>query len=80
MTNTILAFGIVKEIIGSSSLEWTFEEGMCVDEIKAGLVHTYPGLWKLTSFMIAINNEYATADTVVKQGDQIAIIPPVSGG
>jgi molybdopterin converting factor small subunit len=30
--------------------------------------------------MLAVNQEYATPETVLKAGDEVAIIPPVSGG
>jgi molybdopterin converting factor small subunit len=30
--------------------------------------------------MVAVNNEYASANDLIKEGDEVAIIPPVSGG
>lgn len=80
MTISILAFGIAKEIVGTPSAALQVDDATTVGTIKARLGEQYPRLQLLTSFMIAVNGEYAVADTVIKQGDEIAIIPPVSGG
>jgi len=74
----ILAFGIVKEIFESSSISVDSED--TVGALKEKLEASYPRLKALASYMIAVNNEYAGNDVVLKQGDEIAIIPPVSGG
>lgn len=76
----ILAFGAVREIVGGSSVTIHFNDTATVAEIKALLEEQYPGLKKLTSFMIAVNGEYANITAIIKQGDEVAIIPPVSGG
>ena len=76
----ILAFGIVKEILGSGSIDVVPDEGMTVERLKAKLEQQYPGLKQLSSFMIAVNNEYATGGKIISAKDEIAIIPPVSGG
>ncbi len=75
----ILAFGIAKEIVGGPLLD-VDARGVTVDELKKQLAVLYPRLKQLTTFMIAVNGEYATADQVIKANDEIAIIPPVSGG
>jgi len=74
----VMAFGIVKEIFGASSVE--VDAAINVALLKAGLEDRYPRLKQLSSFMIAINGEYVAPDAVISQGDEIAIIPPVSGG
>lgn len=79
MTVTILAFGIVKEIFGGASL--TIElENASVDALKAQLETQFPRLKQLASYMVAVNNDYAVAGQVIGERDEIAIIPPVSGG
>ena len=39
-----------------------------------------PALKKLKSYAVAVNEEYATDDVILKPNDVVAIIPPVSGG
>ena len=76
----ILAFGIAKEIIGSPSIKWKLDEKHTAADLKAALEKDYEGLRKLSSFVLAINDEYAQPGDLVNEGDEIAIIPPVSGG
>ena len=40
----------------------------------------YPKMKALSSMMVAVNNSYAPDDLELKEGDEIALIPPVSGG
>lgn len=76
----ILAFGIVKEIFSSSMITVDLADGMSVDSLTTFLEGQYPQLHQLGSYMIAVNNEYASGSDLIKQSDEIAIIPPVSGG
>ncbi|HWH64230.1 MAG TPA: MoaD/ThiS family protein [Ginsengibacter sp.] len=76
----ILAFGIVKDIFNNSMIDVTVENESTIDILKKELEAKYPRLGQLGSYMVAINNEYASDDDVVNAVDEIAIIPPVSGG
>lgn len=80
MTINVLAFGIAKEILGGNSVSVVLEDATSADVLKHQLEEQYPGLKKLSTFMIAVNNSYAAAGTVIQPGDEVAIIPPVSGG
>jgi len=80
MTVNILAFGIAKEILGGTAISINFSDGVSVLEIKTILEEQYPRLKQLTSFAIAVNGEYTKPETIISPGDEIAIIPPVSGG
>jgi molybdopterin synthase sulfur carrier subunit len=75
-----LAFGIVKEIFPSSEIELEVADGILVEELKSRLEQLYPELTRLKSYFIAINEEYGQSDQVVESDDEIAVIPPVSGG
>lgn len=76
----VLAFGIVKEIFGNSVIEVDLTEVATIDTLKALLDEKYPRLNQLGSYMIAVNNEYASMEDSIQEGDEVAIIPPVSGG
>ena len=80
MTINILAFGIAKEIMGGASISQILDAEATVAGLKDTLEIAYPKLRQLTSYAVAVNNEYASDDVVINQQDEIAIIPPVSGG
>jgi len=82
----ILLFGVTKDIVGSSSLSIPVANisGIntlkTVGALKEYLGNTYPDLKKLSSLAIAVNNNYADDNTAIDTYDEIALIPPVSGG
>ena len=80
MEINVLAFGIAKDIFGSSSVSLQLTNDATVSNLKYLLEREYPRLKQLASYMVAVNNEYALDGDTVHQRDEIAIIPPVSGG
>jgi molybdopterin synthase sulfur carrier subunit len=76
----LLAFGIVKDLFPGSSLDIELPENPTVDVLKKKLDSLYPEMQKLASYMIAVNNNYASDGDIIYPDDEIAIIPPVSGG
>jgi molybdopterin converting factor subunit 1 len=80
MTIKVLAFGIAKDIMGGSSESLQTGEEITVDGLRSFLEEKYAGLKQLSSFRIALNNEFASGKEIIRPGDEIAIIPPVSGG
>lgn len=76
----VLAFGIVKDIFGGSSINIEVNNALNVDGLKLVLEEKFPELKRLTSYMVAVNNEYAMAKDSIQPNDEVAIIPPVSGG
>jgi len=76
----VLAFGIVKDIFEGSEKNISLPAGATVAELRAALKQNFPELENLRSWMIAVNNTYADDGLPVREGDEVAIIPPVSGG
>lgn len=76
----ILAFGVIKEILGKSEIMLNFEKSTSIADLKNKLRKLYPDVAELSNCMIAVNDEYATDLTIISDHDEIAIIPPVSGG
>lgn len=76
----ILAFGITREILGQRQLEVQLGGRYTVADLRAHLATTYPGVAGLNSLFIAVNNEYAEDGRELSEADEIALIPPVSGG
>lgn len=79
MTINVLAFGIAKDIFGGPSISVELT-GTPVSELKEALERQYPRLKQIGSYMVAVNNEYAADDLLLTERDEVAIIPPVSGG
>ena len=80
MEITILAFGIAKDIFGAGSITVQLNDGAATADLKNILEAKYPRLKQLASYMIAVNNEYAQDENLLTATDEVAIIPPVSGG
>ena len=77
----VLAFGIAKDIFSNSMVDVDLTGGTTtIDKLKISLEEKYPRLNQLGSYMIAVNNEYAPVNHIIKEDDEVAIIPPVSGG
>lgn len=76
----ILAFGIAKDILDKKTIVFELEDKGNINDLKKALVAKYPDFEKLASLAIAVNSEYRTDDFVLSENDEIAIIPPVSGG
>jgi MoaE-MoaD fusion protein len=75
-------FAILRERAGRDSIELRLSDGATVADALRALSET-PGLAdplaRLTVRM-AVNREYADADTPLSSGDELALVPPVSGG
>ena len=76
----VALFGIAREIVGQPALEITAAPGQTVAALLADLRSQYPVLGELTSFAVAVNNEYAPPEQELREHDELALIPPVSGG
>ena len=79
MKHKIKAFGIAREILGGSEVEIEIS-GQTVADLRLYLAQRYPTLQGLKSLFIAVNHNYADDQTLLRENDEIAVIPPVSGG
>ncbi len=80
---TILLFGITRDIVGNGSLSIPMEKAgkiSTVGALKSYMVEMYPDLGTLTSLAVAVNKAYARDAEEITNFDEIALIPPVSGG
>ncbi|MEL7021026.1 MAG: MoaD/ThiS family protein [Bacteroidota bacterium] len=76
----LLTFGIIRDIVGGAKLNLEIPVGCTVAELQDILKDRFPTIRTLRSFLIAVNNEYGDMALVLQVGDEIALIPPVSGG
>lgn len=76
---TILLFANLREEVGSERLVIIEKREINVQQLKKWLEDNYQ-LQTLDKVMVAINEEFVTDEDIVKPGDTVAFIPPVSGG
>jgi molybdopterin synthase catalytic subunit len=77
----VLFFGIVKDLAGCSFEEINMPERATAADVIEHFQGRIAGLSEMTrSIAISINQEYAAIDTPLHAGDEIALLPPVSGG
>ena len=76
----ILFFGISSDLVGLSNLDFEVGKALTVKNLKILLKKKYVHLKNLDFYAIAVNENYAIDDLVLKENDEVAIIPPVSGG
>jgi MoaE-MoaD fusion protein len=81
MTIHVRAFAALREVLGTGATELTLATGSDVAAALARLAGAYPEAnlpgRRLT---VAVNRAYAPPDRVLADGDELALIPPVSGG
>ncbi|QNI36068.1 molybdopterin converting factor subunit 1 [Edaphobacter albus] len=77
----VLFFGALKEIFGGESEKLELRDGACVEELRGLFEERARGKRELMqSIAIAVNREYAKGEDVLREGDEVALLPPVSGG
>jgi sulfur-carrier protein len=76
--NKVLFFAHLKDAVGEESIMLE-ANGQTVLELKQQLLEKYKTA-NLENAMTAINEEFASDEEVINEGDVIAFIPPVSGG
>ena len=81
MTVRVLLFAAAKAAIGSPAIELALAEPARVADVRAELHRRFPDLRGLLArSWIAVNQRVAPADADVQSHDEIAWIPPASGG
>jgi len=77
----VLFFGMLKEVAGRSGETVVLPEGAMVREVLLYYAREMPRLEAmLPSLAVAVNQEYSGADRVLQEGDEVGLLPPVSGG
>ncbi len=81
MKAKVRLFARLSELAGTRETEVEMGEGLTAGEVYALLCRRYPALAGLDgSLMYSVNAEYVPPDHPLRDGDEIALIPPVSGG
>ncbi|MDX6614536.1 MAG: MoaE-MoaD fusion protein [Blastocatellia bacterium] len=77
----VLFFGAARDTAGREQIEMELDGASRAADAFERVLVLYPGLRRFgRSLLFAINQEYANADREIKDGDELAVFPPVSGG
>jgi len=78
---TVLFFGRLKELTGHAEHSIEFADATTLEQLFALYAARHPELAKYRSSVVASRNqEFAAWDTPLRSGDEVAFLPPVSGG
>jgi molybdopterin converting factor subunit 1 len=77
----VLFFGAAADRAGTRETELRIEDGVTLAEIWRLIVERHPGLAPMRDTLaFAVNGEYVRGEAGVSPDDEVAILPPVSGG
>jgi len=77
----VLLFGVLKDLAGKADDSVDLPEGASVADLIARYGSQIPRLKEsLPALAVAVNQQYASPQTRLKSGDEVALLPPVSGG
>ena len=77
----VLFFGMLRDIVGMSREEAEFPDGANLHSVFASYAARFPRLGELArSIVMARNQEFADGASHLAEGDEVAFLPPVSGG
>ncbi len=77
----VLFFGAARDATGTGELQLALKSPATARVAFEELLTTFPDLRRFgRSLLLAVNHEYAPVDVEVRDGDELALFPPVSGG
>ena len=77
----VLLFGAAADRAGTRETELPVDEGVTLAELWPLLTEMHPDLVPMCDTLaFAVNGEYAREDAGISPGDEVAVLPPVSGG
>ncbi|MFN2500054.1 MAG: molybdopterin converting factor subunit 1 [Pyrinomonadaceae bacterium] len=80
VTVTVLFFGAARDVVGQSEIKLLLEAANAATALEE-VLEKFPELRRFgRSLLFAVNQEYAQPDRLIKEGDELAVFPPVSGG
>lgn len=80
---TIKFFAMLKNKVGKETVEFSFNEALTLEEFKERMKKEFPEISDYLigkRLLISVNQEFADKDTIIKDGDEVGLLPPFSGG
>jgi molybdopterin synthase catalytic subunit len=77
----VLFFSVLRDVARREEMEVEIAEGENLGQMLERLSAELPGLraWE-GKLLLAVDEDYATQDTVLREGQEVAVMPPVQGG
>ncbi len=79
-TITVKLFASIREILGRDKITLNLSDKMYVRDLRKMILELSPPVLKKIQFVIAINYKIADDAAIINHMDEVAILPPVSGG
>ncbi len=77
----VLFFGAARDAVGNAEVELLLNSESTSRKALDQLLETFPQLSRFgSSLLVAVNQEYARGEVSLRDGDELAVFPPVSGG
>ncbi|MFB0558345.1 MAG: molybdopterin converting factor subunit 1 [Candidatus Bathyarchaeia archaeon] len=73
-------FASIREMVGTAGEELDVPDGLSVEALLGNVKMSHEFLRNMNRILIALNGEYVDSSTLLKEGDVVALFPPVSGG
>lgn len=74
-------FAMVRQTVGEKEKTMELESGTKVEDLVEELIDEYPKLENIRDILIvSVNKHKASDDHVLEEGDEVAVMPPVTGG
>jgi MoaD family protein len=74
-------FAILKDVVGERDITITVPSGVTVSYLNNEILKKYPQLRSFSNkFVTSVNCKVTSGDTIISSSDEIALLPPVSGG
>lgn len=81
MRVTVKLFALIREKAGTDSLALDLPDGADLSQVLEAMRHQQPGLEPyLDNLRFSLDMDFVEADTTLHEGDEVVLIPPVSGG
>ncbi|MDI6856068.1 MAG: MoaD/ThiS family protein [Candidatus Thermoplasmatota archaeon] len=81
MKVSVKFFALHREAVGKEKITLDVKEGATIETLLNLLLEKYPALKKLKDYtFISLNHNYAAPEQKLKDNDEVALFPPVSGG
>ena len=78
---SVRLFAGLRDMVGARSIRLDLPEGATIGDLRERVGQDYPAVRPfLTTLVCAVDEEYVPSSHVLRPGDDVALIPPVSGG